>query len=74
MFNVPERCYSTSVRQPSVTMTFEEYRKTRKSLKVKARVAAVPVAFSGIAVSSAIHLHFNPRLFEMTPEEVQPIL
>ena len=55
-------------------MTFEEYRKTRRALKVRARVSGIPLAFVGMATSSAAHLHYNPRLLEMTPEEVQPIL
>lgn len=56
------------------TMSFEEYRKLKKSLKLRTRLAGIPMAFVGTTISSAVHIHFNPRMFEMTPEEVQPIL
>lgn len=56
------------------TISFEEYRKLKKSLKLRTRLAGIPMAFVGTTISSAVHIHFNPRMFEMTPEEVQPIL
>ena len=55
-------------------MPFEEYRKLKKSLKIRARIAGLPTAVVGMMASSFINVHFNPRMFEMAPEEVQPIL
>ena len=55
-------------------MPFEEYRKLKKALKMRARIAGLPTAVVGVMASSFVNVHFNPRMFEMTPEEVQPIL
>ena len=56
-------------------LTFEEYRKLRKSLKMHSRVAGLPMAFVGMGISSFVNVHFvTPNMFDMTPEEVQPIL
>lgn len=55
-------------------MPFEEYRKLKTALKLRARIAGFPMAFVGIALSSVVSIHLNPRMFEMTPEEIQPIL
>lgn len=55
-------------------MPFEEYRKLKKALKMRARIAGLPTAVVGVMASSFVNIHFNPRMFEMTPEEVQPIL
>ena len=55
-------------------MSFEEYRKLKKALRMRARVAGLPMGLVGMSLSSAIGIHLNPRMFEMTPEEVQPIL
>ena len=57
-----------------VKLTFEEYRKLRKSLKFRGRVAGLPMAFVGMAISSFVCVQYNPNMFNMTPEEVQPIL
>ena len=55
-------------------MPFEEYRKLRKALKWRARIAGIPMGLLGIAASSFVNVHFNPRMFEMSPEEIKPIL
>lgn len=55
-------------------MTFEEYRKLRKSLRTKGRISGIPMAFIGMAASSAVNMQLNPQMFDMTPEEIQPIL
>ena len=55
-------------------MTFEEYRKLKKSLKMRRRVAGIPMGLGAVVLSSAISVQLNPRMFEMTPEEIQPIL
>ena len=55
-------------------MSFEDYRKLRKALKSRSRVAGIPLAFISMGVSSLINVQMNPEMFEMTPEEVQPIL
>ena len=71
----PIMLYSTSVDGGSgEKLTFEEYRKLRKSLKMRGRVAGLPMGFLGMGISSFINVHFNPNMFNMTPEEVQPIL
>ena len=56
------------------SMTFAEYRKVKKSLKMRTRIAGIPMGFTGILLSSAISIHLNPRMLEMTPEEITPIL
>lgn len=56
------------------TIPFTEYRKLKKSLKMRSRVAGIPMGFVGISISSAVNIQLNPRMFEMTPEEIQPIL
>lgn len=56
------------------TLSFEEYRKLKKAIKLRGRLAALPMGFVGIGISSAISVQLNPRMFEMTPEEIQPIL
>lgn len=69
------RSYSTSSDGSGEKMTFEEYRKLRKSLKVRTRVAGLPMAFLGMGISSFVNVHYvTPNMFEMTPEEVKPIL
>lgn len=56
-------------------MTFEEYRKLRKSLKTRGRAAGLPMAFLGMGISSFVNVHYiSPNLFDATPEEVQLIL
>ena len=73
---LPLRVYSSSASDGgSEKLTFEEYRKLRKSLKTRARVAGLPMAFFGMGISSFINVHYiTPNMFELTPEEVQPIL
>ena len=73
------RVYSSSAdegaRGGSEKMTFEEYRKLRKSLKTRGRVAGLPMAFLGMGISSFVNVHYvTPNMFDMTPEEIQPIL
>ena len=55
-------------------MPFEEYRKLKKSHKTKARLWGIPFAFGGMTASSIINVMLTPNMFEMTPEEIQPIL
>jgi len=55
-------------------MPFEDYRKLKKSQKMKARVWGVPFALSGMMASSIVNVMITPNMFEMTPEEIQPIL
>lgn len=57
-----------------IKMSFEEYRKMKKSIKTRTRIAGLPMALVGTSLSSAISVYLNPHMFEMTPEEVQPIL
>ena len=71
------RIYSSSAGQgdDSEKMTFEEYRKLRKSLRTRGRVASLPMAFFGMGISSFVNVHYiTPNMFDMTPEEIQPIL
>ena len=71
------RVYSSSAGEGSDSekMTFEEYRKLRKSLRTRGRVAGLPVAFFGMGISSFVNVHYiTPNMFDMTPEEIQPIL
>ena len=61
--------------QTEEKMSFEEYRKLRKALKWRGRVAGVPLGFMAMATSSAINLHFNPNMFNPQSEaEIQLIL
>lgn len=71
--------YSTEVDSTTATnktfkMPFADYRKLKKTVKMRTRLAGIPMGFAGIGISSAISIQLNPRMFEMTPEEVQPIL
>eukprot|EP00731_Ephydatia_muelleri_P030710 Em0022g224a len=55
-------------------MPFQQYRKLKQTLKVKARLAGIPAGLLGMTTSSAVNISLNPRMFEMTPEEIKPIL
>jgi import inner membrane translocase subunit TIM23 len=67
--------YSTSPVGEERMMKFEDYRKMKKTLKWNARVAGVPGGLVAMAISSAVNMHFNPKMFEAaTPEEIQYIL
>ena len=69
------RSYSSSAGESEKKMTFEEYRKLRRSLKTRSRVAGLPMAFFGMGISSFVNVHYvTPNMFDMTPEEIQPIL
>ena len=73
------RGYSTQTTEvqsqdDKFTISFEEYRQLRKSMKMRTRLAGLPMAFVGMGISSAVHVTLNPRMFEMTPEEIEPIL
>ncbi len=50
-------------------MPFEEYRKLKKGLKLRARVSGLPMALVGILASSAVNVHFNPNMLAPVPEE-----
>jgi hypothetical protein len=56
------------------SMSFSEYRTLKKSMKMRSKIAGIPMGFFGIGLSSAVNVHLNPHMFEMTPEEVEPIL
>ena len=68
------RCYSNTGNERM--MPFEEYRKIKKRLKNRARLAGIPMALFGTTVSSAINIHFNPQMLEFQNPEVEltPIL
>ena len=70
------RNYSSSlpVAESKRMMPFEEYRKLKKTLKQRARIWGVPFAFAGMTISSAINVMMFPNIFDMAPEEIQPIL
>ena len=79
IFNVAEvqraqTCRQTSTNAKERMIPFQQYRKLKQSLKVKARLAGIPAGFLGMAASSAVNINLNPRMFEMTPEEVKPVL
>lgn len=65
---------NTAATDKTFNMPFAEYRKLKKTLKMRTRIAGIPMAFAGIGISSAVSIQLNPRMFEMTPEEIQPIL
>lgn len=70
-------CFRPYSNDPSERMMhFEEYRKLRKRLKIRARLAGVPMALVGTSLSSAINIHFNPQMLEFQNPEVEltPIL
>lgn len=67
-------CRQSSTEAKERMMPFQQYRKLKQSLKVKARLTGIPAGLLGMATSSAINISLNPRMFEMTPEEVKPIL
>lgn len=74
----PTTSYSSQSANATTTsktdLSFEDYRKLRKALKTRARVAGVPLAFIGMGISSFVNVHLNPRMFETPPEEIQLIL
>ena len=53
------------------TMPFEQYRKLRRQLKFRARVAGVPAALVGVGLSSAVNVHFHPQMLEFQNPEVE---
>lgn len=55
-------------------MPFEEYRKLKKTMKYRSRIWGIPFAFAGMTVSSAINAMAFPNIFDMAPEDIQPIL
>ena len=57
-------------------MRFDEYRKLRRRLKTRSRLAGIPMAFVGITLSSAINVHFHPQMIEFQNPDVElaPIL
>ena len=68
------RQFSTATDSNRFNMSFGDYRKLKKDLKIRRRIAGIPMAFLGLGASSAMNVYLNPKMFEMTPEEVQPIL
>lgn len=65
---------STDAASKERMMQFQQYRKLKQSLKMKGRLAGIPAGLLGMTTSSAVNISLNPRMFEMTPEEVKPIL
>ena len=57
-------------------MPFVQYRKLRKRLKFRSRLAGLPAALFGVTVSSAVNVHFHPEMLEFQNPEVDmaPIL
>ena len=73
--NLGSRSYSNGSSEQKQTLTFEEYRKLRRSLKWRSRISGIPMAFLAMAASSAINIHMNPYMFDPPPEmEIQTIL
>ncbi len=77
----PHRVYSTGPTSDSDgshsnrMMPFEEYRKLKKTLKIRARISGLPMALVSILASSAINVHLNPNLLAPLPEdEIQLVL
>ena len=73
----PKRLYSRSEEEETTRMMpFEEYRKLRRRVKTRSRLAGVPMAFVGTTLSSAVNIHFNPQMMEFQNPEVElnPIL
>lgn len=77
----PQRMYSVEATSDSDgspvrrMMPFEEYRKLKKALKLRARMSGLPMAGVGILASAALNTHFNPNLLAPVPEEeIQLIL
>lgn len=69
------RCYSQENVPGTEKMSFEKYRKLRRALKWRGRIAGIPLGLLAISTSSAINIHFNPDMFNPQPEvEIQPIL
>ena len=69
------RSYFNGSSEQKQTLTFEEYRKLRRSLKWRSRISGIPMAFLAMAASSAINIHMNPYMFDPPPEmEIQTIL
>ena len=69
-----KRAYSTTDEQRM--MPFKEYRRLRRRLKMRARLAGLPVACVGVGLSSAINVHFHPQMLEFQNPDVElaPIL
>ena len=55
-------------------MSFEDYRKLKKTIKFRARIWGVPFAFAGMSISSTINVMIFPNILDMAPEDIQPIL
>lgn len=70
----PSRAYSSTDEERM--MPFVEYRKLRRSIKLRSRLAGLPMAFVGVTLSSAINVHFQPQMLEFQNPEVEltPIL
>ena len=71
------RNYSQETKQSSSVekMSFEEYRKLRKALKLRGRIAGIPLGMLAITVTSSISVNLMPDMFNPQPEvEIQPIL
>ena len=68
--------YYTTVPARPRMMPFEDYRKLRTRLKLRSRLAGIPVAVVGVSLSSAVNIHFHPQMLEFQHAEVEmtPIL
>ena len=57
-------------------MPFDQYRRLRRRLKFRSRLAGVPAALFGVTLSSAVNVHFHPQMLEFQNPDVEltPIL
>ena len=55
-------------------MPFQDYRKLKRTLKWRTRIAGIPMGLAGIMFSSYLNVQLNPSMLAATPEEVQPVL
>lgn len=55
-------------------MPFENYRKLKRTLKWRARIAGIPMGLAGVMFSSYLNVQLNPSMLAATQEEVQPVL
>ena len=74
LFNTTRK-FSNQTDQPRM-MPFVDYRKLRRRLKLRSRLAGLPMALTGVALSSAVNIHFQPQMLEFQSPDVElaPIL
>ena len=69
------RTFSAAVNRQRM-MPFDQYRRLRRRLKFRSRLAGVPAALFGVTLSSAVNVHFHPQMLEFQNPDVEltPIL